>query len=165
MEAYWDLPDLRTLAMRSPVWCHLSTPLDSYTHNPDSAKWRDLSIPVDLACISLAWTTQSPPMGSMGFSIKPARTMFDFWTALESCCDCGNVKLSAQVLPKSLTMALPTITPELAGQMVDKAGNSTLHQGVCALHHKQRSCNQSFFLSLSGPQTQELPLQLVPPNS
>jgi hypothetical protein len=103
-----------------------------------------------------------PPMG---FSIKPARTMFDFWTALEPCCDCGNVKLSAQVLPKSLTMALPTITPELAGQMVDKAGNSTLHQGVCALHHKQRSCNQSFFLSLSGPQTQELPLQLVPPNS
>lgn len=99
----------------------------------------------------------------MGFSIKPPRTMFDFGTALEPCCDCGNVKLSAQVLPKSLTMALPTITPELAGQMVDKAGNSTLHQGVCALHHKQRSCNQSFFLSLSGPQTQELPLQLVPP--
>eukprot|EP00435_Cladocopium_sp_Y103_P075734 s60_g63.t1 len=42
-------------------------------------------------------------------------------SGLEPCFDCENIELSAQVPPESLTMALPTITPELAGQMVDKA--------------------------------------------
>lgn len=142
MEAYWDL---RTLAMRSPVWCHLSTPLDSYTHNPDNAKWRDLSILYSRSGLHQPWLnySESPLWASALSLLGPCLILGLHWN------HAATVETSSWVL-KFYQSPSPwrsrPLRRSLQGRWLTRRG--TQHFTRECVHYitsKGRAINHSFF--------------------